>query len=65
MNFSFTKAKTITSVIIGIILAVYQNFVSTILGQPTQYYLYSTMILAGIIGMIVVYLIWSLIQKKK
>ncbi|MDO8460638.1 MAG: hypothetical protein Q7S74_05990 [Nanoarchaeota archaeon] len=76
MNFKLTTLKTIISIIIGLVLGFTLNLLISNL-FPTfamikssssweTFYSYSTTIfwLVEVVGIIIVYFIWSLIQKK-
>lgn len=67
MNFKFTITKTITSVIIGIILGILlstKSFICTEAGPCLESSLIQSHIKFSIIVFVIVYVIWSLIQKK-
>ncbi len=65
MNFRLTGLKIIISILIGLILGIYfsKEYYIGISGPPYKFGIYS--ILGFVIGLVVTYLIWSLIQKKK
>lgn len=68
MNFKFTKSKTIVSILIGLIIGFYIFTQYRCVGNcPDNFYFIKIgyLILALLITFIVVYLIWSLFQKKK
>tara|TARA_Y100000310_G_C20217386_1_gene594142 strand:- start:198 stop:431 length:234 start_codon:yes stop_codon:yes gene_type:complete len=65
MNFKLTRWKTILSILIGIILGIYFSKVQYIGGPGGPPYVFSLSSVVGfIIGFVVVYTIWSLIQKR-
>jgi len=65
MNFKFTKAKTIVSIILGgfFSLVAYMSSLFGGLGYPPNSLTKSVII--WLIWTIIIYIIWSLIQKKK
>ncbi len=69
MNFKPTLWKSIISIIGGIILGSYlENVYFDIIRKPTDIDIaipIGTMILYFVVGIILIYLIWSFIQKKK
>ena len=80
MNFKFTKNKTITSIIIGIILFIIVIIVlgSTCIGScpsfntqirelmvlPLTFIFWFAFLQTFAMGFILIYIIWSLIEKK-
>ena len=60
MNFNFTKAKTIVSVILGIFFALF----SMPILSSGMLYTFLRLLIGFLVGFGLVYIIWSLIQKK-
>lgn len=64
MNFRFTKRKVIWGIILGIVIALI-NYVRLVFhGINAEPISYANLILVGFISIIIVYIIWSLFQKK-
>ena len=66
MNFKLTTLKSIISIIVGLILLLYFSFSQTI-GIPSKliFDFNQKSVFGFLVGLIITYLIWSLIQNKK
>ena len=65
MNFKLTILKTIISIIIGLILGLLFSYRIYVGGGLGPVFLFSNGSIYGfLIGLIITYFIWSLIQKK-
>lgn len=65
MNFKLTKLKTIISVIFGLLLGLWASKVLYTGGSGPPYVFSLSSVLGFVVGLIITYLIWSLIQKKQ
>jgi len=63
MNFKLTTLKSVISIVIGLILGIYFSYVRYI-GGPSRWELNSYSFIGFFAGLILIYLIWSLIQRK-
>ncbi len=67
MNFGFTKWKTIISLVVGILLGLYDGYSMVWLGGVPDNWLWiqiGTGIITFVIIFVIIYVIWSLIDKK-
>jgi len=69
MNFRFSKEKTISSIILGLIYGIYRFLNAECIGSCPSNIFKTNKPIEFLIGFIlvfvVIYVIWSLIQKKK
>ena len=69
MNFKFTKAKGIVSIVVGIILGFFSFIGGTIYFGPRPDNWWITSIINGVVTFVIIfaliYVVWSLIQKKE
>ena len=70
MNFRFTGLKTIISVILGLIIGFILSFkkVNGVIDEQFKEFLLfipERFILTGLLIIVIIYIIWSLAQKKK
>jgi xanthosine utilization system XapX-like protein len=64
MNFKPTSLKAIISIVVGLLLGLWASKVYYIGGSGPPYIFSMGSILGFIVGLVVIYIIWSLIQKK-
>ncbi len=64
MNFRLTTLKTIISIIIGLILSLLSSYAIYTGGSGPLFRFNNGSIYGFLIGLVITYLIWSLIQKK-
>ncbi|PIN96679.1 hypothetical protein COU56_00090 [Candidatus Pacearchaeota archaeon CG10_big_fil_rev_8_21_14_0_10_31_9] len=65
MNFKITSLKTIISVIVAIIIGLLFSYGNYIGSSKPPFRFGLSSVLSFIISLIIIYLVWSLIQKKK
>ena len=65
MNFKFTKGKVIGSVIIGVLIALINYTRLVFQGIDAAPISYFNVILVGFVSIVLIYIIWSLFQKRR
>ena len=68
MNFRLTNLKTIISIIIGLVVGYLLSSVRSathVINPPIVIFTLGERIMYGIIAGIIIYIIWSLFQKKR